>query len=169
MKKLICLLLALLLLTGCTAAKPQTTEQEQTDKAPDFTAYDSQGNPVSLHDFAGKPVILNFWASWCGPCKMEMPDFQAAYEKYGEQIHFVIVNLTDGEQETVESAQAHIQKNGYTFPVYYDKDLSGASAYSVRSIPLTLFLDSELNLVAYANTMLDAENLQKGIDMILPE
>lgn len=162
----------LFVLGGCVedrSEQTQPTTESQPTKAPDFTAYDLEGNPVSLSDFEGKPVILNFWASWCGPCKREMPEFQRAYETYGDRIHFVTVNLTDGMQETVEIAHNFIANSGYTFSVYYDTDMSGAYAYGVNAIPLTIFLDAQLNLVAHANFALDAETLQQGIEMILPK
>ena len=82
----------------------ETQEQKQDRTVPDFTVYDEAGNPHKLSDFRGKPVILNFWASWCGPCKSEMPDFQKSFEANGEKIHFLMVNCTDGSQETVETA-----------------------------------------------------------------
>ncbi|MBQ4347432.1 MAG: TlpA family protein disulfide reductase, partial [Firmicutes bacterium] len=87
--------------------------------APDFTVYDSEGNAVMLSDFIGKPIVLNFWASWCGPCKMEMPEFNEAYAELGEDIQFLMVNVTTG-RETQESASAFIEENGYSFPVFYD-------------------------------------------------
>ena len=89
---------------GETAAETE----EKGSEAPDFTVYDLEGNAYKLSDFRGKPVLLNFWASWCGPCQMEMPDFQKFYETHGDKVNFVIVNLTDGQQETVESASAFI-------------------------------------------------------------
>lgn len=134
--------------------------------APDFTAVDWEGNEISLYDFLGKPIVLNFWASWCGPCQMEMPHFEEAWKTYGEDVQFLMVNLTDGSQETVESAKAFIEQAGYSFPVFFDTAQSGAITYGVRSIPVTYFIGAEGEAVAYGMGMLDAETLQKGIDMI---
>ena len=157
------------LATGETvpADVPGETTAVNTNLAPDFTAYDLEGNAVSLSGFRGKPVILNFWASWCGPCKSEMPDFQEKYGQYGEEIHFLMVNLTDGSQETVETAQGFVDGQGYTFPVYFDTDYSGAMAYGVNAVPATYFIDEDGNLVAYGKGALTGETLQRGIDMLL--
>ena len=144
----------------------ETTGDPESDLAPDFTVYDADGNAHKLSDFRGKPVVLNFWASWCGPCKSEMPDFDDAYKKYGEDIHFVMVNLTDGSQETVESASAFISQSGYSFPVYYDTDMDAAATYGVNSVPITFFIDSSGAIVAYGSGALTAENLEQGIGMI---
>ena len=141
--------------------------EEERIAAPDFTAYDGADAAVQLSGFAGKPVILNFWASWCGPCKSEMPDFETAYGEHGEDIHFVMVNATYG-RETRQDADAYLAENGYTFPVYYDTDYSAAAAYGVTAFPTTFFIDAEGYLVAYASGALDAETLQRGIEMILP-
>jgi len=181
--------LALILLIGgasilyhrmsAEAAPPSvaTTPSEATDEteeevvepalAPDFTAMDSEGNFVSLSDFIGKPVILNFWASWCSPCKSEMPDFDAAFQQYGEDIQFMMVNMTDGSQETTESATAFIAESGYSFPVFFDVEYSAAMAYGVTSIPATYFVNAEGNLVAYGIGPLNLEALETGIGMVL--
>ena len=96
-----------------TVTEEQATLEESsasptTVKAPDFTVLDASGNEVHLSDFVGKPVVLNFWASWCPPCKSEMPDFEAVYQACGNDVQFLMVNLTDGNQETLTSAKAYI-------------------------------------------------------------
>lgn len=148
---------------GTEATAPSTTE---IPLAPDFTVYDIDGKAYKLSDFRGKPVVLNFWASWCGPCKMEMPDFNTAYGELGDELHFLMVNMTDGSQETQESASSFIAGTGYTFPVYYDTGYEAAIAYSVYSLPTTYFIDAEGYAVAQATGAIDAETLQRGIDMI---
>ena len=132
--------------------------------APDFTVLDWEGNARKLSEFVGKPIVLNFWASWCGPCKSEMPEFEAAYEKYGDQIHFVMVNCTAGD--SMEDAKAFIEKNGYTFPVYFDTTNEASYVYGANSIPMTIFIDANGDMVTYARGALSGELLEKGIGMI---
>ncbi len=189
-KCLALLLLAALLLGGCnrgdtqlqtdvttTPTQSETVDDSQStggdetqptdfQAAPDFTLYTLDGTPIKLSDFEGKPTVLNFWASWCGPCKMEMPDLEEAYLEYGDEINFLIVNLTDGRSETVETAHAYIESQGYTFPVYYDTDMGGAYTYGVSAIPVTFFIDADGNILAYYQGAMTAEILQQGISMI---
>ena len=151
-------------------AETQASQEDETEPmmAPDFIVLDREGEEVSLSDFIGKPVILNFWASWCGPCKSEMPEFEAAYQKYREEIQFMMVNLTDGSRETVETAAKYIAGEGYTFPVFFDTESDAAITYGATSIPVTYFVDAEGHLVAYGSGALSGEILQSGMEMILP-
>ena len=150
---------------GAQAAEEGT--EKTREAAPDFTIYDLEGNAHKLSDFRGKPVILNFWATWCGYCQVEMPDFDEKFKEYGNDVHFIMLNVTDGAQETVESASAFIQENGYSFPVYYDTDMDATGSYNTSGLPVTYFIDADGNFVAWQQGMMTAETLQVGIDMLL--
>lgn len=151
------------------ALPSEQEKEEETDyRAPDFRVYDEEGQAVRLSDYIGTPIVLNFWASWCDPCKNEMPDFQKAYERYErEELLFLMVNMTDGSRETEAKALEFIANQGYTFPILLDKDQDAAVTYGVRSIPTTFFIDREGDLAAYYEGMLNEDILNQGIDMIV--
>ena len=155
------------LATQATQAQQAEGTEPEKQLAPDFTVYDLEGNPHKLSEFRGKPVILNFWATWCGYCKMEMPDFNEKYQEYGEDVHFLMVNVTDGTQETVEKASAFVAEEGYTFPVYYDTTLEAATTYPTSGLPVTFVIDADGAVIAWQQGMMSAQTLQKGIDMVL--
>ena len=142
------------------------TQENSDPPAPDFYFFDENGNRLRLSQFKGKPVILNFWASWCGPCKSEMPDLEEAYKMYGEEIQFVILNMTDGSRETVESARRYIESAGYSFPVFYDKQQNGVIAYGISGVPVTFFIDADGYVKGVYSGAMSANILQQGIDRI---
>ena len=124
---------------GPASSSFSSSSSQQANPAPSFPMEDSQGNTVQLSDFLGdKPVFLNFWASTCSPCKQEMPDIQALYEQYGDQIHFVLVNVGAAMNDTREKAENYLKEAGFTFPVYYDVDYQAISTVSTPSPSLSL-------------------------------
>ncbi|MEG2038076.1 MAG: redoxin domain-containing protein, partial [Ruthenibacterium sp.] len=143
-------------------------DKEALTPAPDFSLVDADGNRVLLSDYFGKPIVLNFWASWCPPCKAELPDFETVWAELGGEISFLMVNATDGKRETEEIARAFLADAGYAFPAFYDSEQEGVMAYGVSSLPRTLFIDKDGNLAGGANSMIDEETLRRGIALIAP-
>ena len=132
---------------GTTSGKkPDVTEDIKKNTAPDFTVLDKDGNTVRLSEKFGKPIVINFWATWCPPCKQELPDFDKLCKEYGDRVVFMMVNLTDGYRDTVDGTKRFVSGKGYTFPVYFDTKDNAASAYNVSSIPQTTFIDANGNI-----------------------
>ena len=146
------------------ATQPETTEptEPQTVAAPDFTVLDWDGNEVKFSDYLGKPIVLNFWAHWCGPCQMEMPEFNAAYERLGGEVTFLMVH----EGAAVDDGKDKVTEGGYTFPVVFDVDSSAGNLYGITAFPTTFFIDADGHLQAYYMGAMDANLLQQGIDLI---
>jgi peroxiredoxin len=108
--------------------------------APDFSLQTLDGKTVSLAALRGQPVLLNLWASWCGPCRAEMPAMQRVYEEYQDQ-GFVILAVNATNQDRVNSVGAFVAEHGLTFPVLLDTDATVSQAYQLRSLPTTFFID----------------------------
>lgn len=145
-----------------------TTEETQPEgrkDAPNVRFTDAEGNAHTLDEFRGKPVVVNFWASWSGPSQRELAMFQSAYDDYKEQVHFLIINVTSDDRETREQADQLIADGGYTFPVYYDEDASAATDFEVLSVPTTFFVDSNGKGIAYAAGELNRYNFERGLSM----
>ena len=106
----------------------------------DFTLENLDGKKISLKDFRGKAVMLNFWATWCPPCRREMPSMEKLYSKIDKtKIDIVAVNI----QESKSTVSEFIRKNKYTFPVLADEEGKAASIYQIRSIPTTFIIDKK--------------------------
>ncbi len=120
-----------------------TTVNDSIITAPDFSVADKEGNTVLLSDFFGKPIVVNFWATWCSPCTSEMPHFEDAYKSHGDDVVFLMVNVGDSR----DKAYKFSTDKGYTFPIYHDSNYSASMAYNVSSIPGTLFINRDGELV----------------------
>lgn len=149
-----------------SVSQSEDGEKDQDMKAPDFTVYDINDKAVKLSDMLGKPVVLNFWASWCPPCKGEMPEFDEIYKKNKDDVVFMMVDLVDGQRETKKKGADYIKSMGFSFPVYFDTKQDAAERYGIYSIPTTIFIDKDGYIVTGAQSALDGKTLQKGIDLI---
>lgn len=151
-------------------AEEESTEEEKM-QAPDFTLVDQYGETHTLSDYKGKTVFLNFWATWCPPCKGEMPDIQKLYEKYGSNGEDLVVlgvanPKTDENPYNQDGTQEEVEKfltdNGYTFPVVMDTTGEIFSQYGIRSFPTTFMIDKDGNVFGYASGQL-SEDMMKSI------
>jgi peroxiredoxin len=123
--------------------------------APDFTLLNLDGESVSLSDFRGRPVLINFWASWCGPCKVEMPAIQAVYEQHQEEGFVVLAVAVD---DSTENARRFIDEHGLTFQALMD-DGSVASAYRVFGLPASFFVGADGKIAAVHTGALTEEEI----------
>ncbi|MCL1791894.1 MAG: TlpA family protein disulfide reductase [Peptococcaceae bacterium] len=143
-----------------------TLNNSTKDRVADFTVMDNNGNMVNLSDFFGQPIVLNFWASWCPPCKDEMPAFNKIYGEYKDNVAFLMVDLTDGQRETTEDGKAYVSKQGYTFPVYFDTKKEGSKAYTINSIPQTYFIDKDGTLVKSFLGGINEKTIRQYVELI---
>ncbi|HEY98042.1 MAG TPA: TlpA family protein disulfide reductase [Dehalococcoidia bacterium] len=138
-----CLVIAITFIsTGCSSIKPDS-------KAPDFELMNLEGEVVSLSDYRGNAVMLNFWASWCGPCRYEMPFFQEIYEDIkwkASGLVLIAVNI----DESGFTAAGFMEANGFDFMVLLDTTGEVANKYNVRGIPATFFID-ERGIIRYSD------------------
>ncbi len=136
-----------------------------TNLAPDFS-FTKDGTTVKLSDFYGKPTVLNFYCTWCGPCMYEMPFMQSAYERYGSEINFLIVDLL--MSDSVEEVNAMYDENGYTFPKCFDNSAEGYSAYGISFIPKTYFISASGEIVdSHSGNLSDQQSLDAELDSLL--
>ncbi len=158
-----------------TPSSPGGEEEEKPpEKEPvaalDFTVQDYDGNEVKLSDYIGTPIVLNFWASWCPPCRAEMPHFNMVSEEYpDDELIFLMVDLVDGGRETIEKGKAFIEENGYTFTVLFDTEQNAAATYRISSLPTTYFIDKDGYIAGGARGSIDEETLRYGISLITDE
>lgn len=154
---------------------PDDSEPEPV-VAPDFTVLDAQGNEVTLESRLGKPVVINFWASWCPPCKAEMPDIQALYEDWDKNGGDLVIlgvaqpnedgNAWNKEGDT-QAVTQFLEENGYAYPVVMDVDGSIFATYGVQALPTTYMISSDGSVFGYAAGGLTRDIMDSIIDQTI--
>lgn len=128
-------------------ASAEAPEQTAGSSAPGFSLRDINGKKVSLEDYKGSVVLLNFWATWCGPCQTEMPHLEAMYKELKER-KFVVLAISADDARNASKVKPLIKRNGYTFPVLLDKDNSVVGVYNPEStLPYNVLIDEKGNIV----------------------
>lgn len=131
--------------------------------APDFLLETLEGDEARLSEFRGQPVIINFWATWCPPCRAEMPDFQELYET--EDVEILAVNLTESEQSE-QGIEDFIDELGLTFPIPMDVESDVSEMYEVQAYPTSYIVDSEGKVQFVARGAINYDIMQSELSKI---
>lgn len=165
-------MLAILLvftLAGCgdtdktkETAAPADTGYDEGDMLPDFSVPLAGGGTFTLSEHSGKPVFINLFATWCGPCKAEMPDIEQLYGEYGDRVTFIAIDI--GEDEAI--AQDFKNSNEYTLPFAYAENGAPFEGYSIQSIPHTFILNADGIIATHFARAWDYDTLKAAIDKV---
>jgi cytochrome c biogenesis protein CcmG/thiol:disulfide interchange protein DsbE len=155
------ILTTVLLVAGCSAQAPQVGEL-----APDFQLPNLEGQSISLSDFRGEPVLVNFWASWCLPCRYEMPFIQEVYEEWSAS-GLVVLAINKGE--SLSTAKDFMQSYNLSFPALLDINQDVALEYNIWSIPTTFFIDKDGIIQAIkVGPFLSKADIENSLSKIIP-
>ena len=169
---------------GTTGSTADGTADDEDDKeeeeraltpAPlaDLELTDQFGNVHRLEDYKGRVIFLNFWATWCGPCRNEMPDIQKLYEEYaaqGDEAEVVILGVAGpriGQEGSAEDIAAFMEENGYTYPVLMDESSEMFMQYGISAFPTTFMIDKDGNVYGYVPGQMTEDIMRNIIDQTL--
>jgi thiol-disulfide isomerase/thioredoxin len=137
---------------------------QQKMQAPDFSLQTMNGKTIELKKNNGKPTLINFWASWCPPCKVEMPHIQKAYEKYGDQVNFLMVNVT--AMDEVTKVKKFLKDGNYSFPVLLDQTGEVSETYQAFGLPTTYIIDQNAVIVDHIVGPMSEDQLTEIMEQI---
>ena len=144
--------------------KAEESAERETVPAPDFTLLDQFGNEHTLSDYKGKTVFLNFWATWCPPCRSEMPEIQELYESYGKnEGDLIVLGIAapgSGQEGDADEITAFLEENGYSFPVVMDETAKSFTEYGIRAFPTTFMIDKEGSVYGYVEGAMTGEIME---------
>ena len=154
---------------GSAKADENSSPSEKVYPAIDFDLVDQYGNRQQLSSYKGKVVFLNFWATWCPPCRAEMPDIQKLYEYYEDhpEENVVILGVAEpgnGQEQSEEGVRKFLEDNGYSYPVAFDTEGRTFMNYAIMSIPTTYMIDKNGNMFGYVSGAMSAETMRSIIE-----
>jgi len=157
LRRFLSLIVLIMLLAACAP--------EATSTAPDFTLESLDGPPISLSEFQGQPVVINFWASWCAPCRFEMPELADKYRALRDA-GLVVLGVNVTSQDSVEGAARFVEDFGIPFPILLDVQGEVESLYNASSTPTTIFVDPSGQIVARHYGPMNGEQINEYIDLL---
>ena len=161
---LVMILTSGLLITGCSAGSEPTATVGKA--APDFELQNLEGQSISLNDLKGKPVLINFWATWCGPCVFEMPYLQEIHDEWSGK-GLMVLAINRGESSS--KVEQFLQSNNLSLPVLLDTKLDVFRRYNIRSIPTTFFIDKDgIIQVKVIGAFPNKEAIENRLSKIMP-
>ena len=153
---------------GVDDTSEENSEEEiKLQDAIDFTLKDQYGNTHKLSDYKGKTVFLNFWATWCPPCKMEMPHIQELYEEFNynnDDVIFIGVANPGGQEQDIQGIKEFLNDEGYNFPVVFDESGDVFNSYSISALPTTFMINEEGKVYGYVSGALSKDMMKNIID-----
>ncbi len=169
MKRQWIVLAAIVILTVLAVFQTNKGNREELPKvgylAPKFSLTGLDGKVYSMEALQGKPVVINFWASWCGPCRLEAPELVRLYEKYGSKVEIYAVNVTINDQ--IENAKAFAEQYGFTFPVLLDKEGEVSGKYGINPIPATFYVNREGVIVDKVIGLVDGQTMESKFQKLI--
>lgn len=155
------------------SSQPPGQGRTEAIPAPDFTLTDQNGETHTLSDYRGKIVFLNFWATWCGPCRNEMPDIQALYEDWdlneGEVVILSIAGPNQGREGSVDHIKSFLSENGYTYPVLMDESGDAFGQYGISSFPTTFMINKDGDVFGLVRGAVSREFMDSMVSQTMGE
>lgn len=142
----------------------QTTSKKNM---PESIIYDEADNEINTASFKGKPTIINFWTTWCTYCEQEMPSFEKAYNKYKDEVNFVLVDVLDSSEETKENGIEFRNKLNLSMPIYFDRNHQAVQKFGAPGFPTTYFIDKNGDIYKIIISMLTEEKLFDYIEKLI--
>lgn len=134
----------------------------------DATVYAQQDVALTLSQIAdGRPLVVNFWATWCPYCLQEMDDYREIHDEYGEKVAFAFVDATDGVRETASAASEWVEESGYDLPFYYDLGQEAVRSFGISAYPTTVVVAADGEIMAVTPGVINPSRMRQALDTLL--